>query len=228
MCNDGCICKGTGRIVAAHLLAAGSRIAALPALILSIAICLPLAAQISSPAGGSPFGWRMDEFDIMNGRFRTGETGMGFFNQTPPASAREQKVSVDELRHPMTEKARRVLAKAWGYAQRGEHSRAIATLREGMAKVRALVPYAHGLLGIEYLRTGRNNEAVPELAEAAGLFPHDPAAHSNLALSLCVTGQLENAEQEARVALYLDPQLDSAREIVRMIEESKAGLPRRN
>ena len=160
--------------------------------------------------------------------FDTQGPDLGFFKQTPPPSSGEPKVSADELRHPMTGKARRVLATALGYAKKGEHWRAIATLREGMAKVRAVVPYAHGLLGIEYMRTGRDAEAVPEFTQAAGFFPHDAAVHSNLALSLCVTGQLDSAEREARMALYLNPNLYSAREIVRLIEESKAGPARHN
>ncbi|HEV2200998.1 MAG TPA: tetratricopeptide repeat protein [Bryobacteraceae bacterium] len=142
-------------------------------------------------------------------------------SQTPEPNV-EPKVSVDELRHPLTEKAQRLLAAALAYADKGEHGKAIATLREGMAKVRALVPYAHSVLGVEYLRLGQTAEAIPELAEAATLFPHDAMAHANLAVSLCMTGQMDRAEREARLALYLDPASHSAQVVLGDIQEAKA------
>jgi tetratricopeptide (TPR) repeat protein len=211
--------------------AAHAQRSALPTLILvtsfcwSTLLCARLTAQFPSGISSS-FGWHVNEFDEMNPPYRA-EGTVGFFKlPAPPATA--PKVSADELRHPLTEKARRVLAKALEYIRKGEHSRAIATLREGMAKVRAVVPYAHEMLGAEYLRTGRDAEAVPEFAEAASFFPHEAAAHSNLALSLCVTGQFDSAEQEVRLALYLDPNFNSAQEVARLIERSKARLARPN
>jgi hypothetical protein len=56
-----------------------------------------------------------------------------------PASA-QPKVAVDELRHPLSGKARRLLDKAVGYAQRGDDANAISTLRKGMAREPALIP----------------------------------------------------------------------------------------
>jgi Flp pilus assembly protein TadD len=121
-----------------------------------------------------------------------------------------------------------LLVKAWSYATKGDHPKAIATLQEGMTKVPALVPYAHALLGIEYIRIGRTAEALTDLTEAASLFPHDAAVHSNLALALCMSGQRDPAEREARVALYLEPNLFSAVEIIRFIDEDKARPARQN
>jgi tetratricopeptide (TPR) repeat protein len=202
----------------------------LPALIFFAAGCFPISAQMSSGTLG--YHWHIDEFDTMFERGRFDGQGApvldsAFPNQVATPAPVETKVSVDELRHPLTERARRILAAAWRYAQKDEHARAISTLREGMAKVAALVPYAHALLGIEYLRTGRNAEAVPEFTEAVSLFPHDAVAHSNFGVALSVTGQFDRAEQEARLALYLDPALNSAQELLRMLKADETAQSRR-
>ncbi len=192
-----------------------------PVVVLCVAGCMAAPAQIPGPLH-SIYVSASDEFEMMGSGVRVYEERIGSFpapRQAPDAS--ELKISADELRHPLTDKARRILLKAWTYAKKGEHSSAIATMREGAAKVRSLIPYSHGFLGIEYVRTGRVQEAVPELKESTELFPHDAAGHSNLALSLCLTGELDGAEREARLALYLEPALTSAAEIVRIVEESK-------
>jgi tetratricopeptide (TPR) repeat protein len=197
---------------------------ALPLLLLCPILALPLPAQTPNVIG-SPFGWHSDEFDVMDAAHNVVNSGLGYTTSFPAPSAATpavpSKVSVDELRHPLTGKARRVLLHALNYIQKGEHSQAIATLQEGMAKVHSIIPYAHSLLGIEYMRTGRTEEAVPEFAEAVSSFPHDPGMRSNLAVSLCAVGQLDRAEQEARMALYLDPQLGNAQEILRILDESR-------
>ncbi|MGD1073793.1 MAG: hypothetical protein ABSB15_27085 [Bryobacteraceae bacterium] len=225
MCNHSYIGRVscTGRQVAASSLAARSRIFFWQALVLFIAFRWPLAAQFPNAPS---FGWHVDEFEAMANHLDAGETEIGYLKRASRRPPAEAKVSADELRHPLTEKARRVLAKAWGYAKKGDHSRAITTLQEGMSKVRAVVPYAHEMLGIEYMRTDRDAEAVPEFAEAASFFPRDASVHSNLALALCVVGRFDSAEQEARMALYLDPTLQPAQEIARLIERSKARLTR--
>ena len=167
-------------------------------------------------------------FDMMGAEVPVFDAGLGSFPSNPAPRPLQPRVSADELRHPMTEKARRILLKAWNYAVKGDHSRAIATIQEGMAKVRSFsTPYGHGFLGIEYVRTGRPKEAVTELSQSLEFFPHDAPGHSNLAVSLCLTGDLETAEREAKVALYLEPTLSSAAEIVTMIEEYKAKFPPR-
>jgi len=78
------------------------------------------------------------------------------------------------------------------------------------------------------MRTGRVAEAVAEFTESAALFPHDAGNRSNLALSLLVTGQLDRAEQEIKVALYLDPTMPNAQEIAQWISEDRARVARRN
>jgi tetratricopeptide (TPR) repeat protein len=223
MCNHGFI----GRFLQAPSLAA----ALAPLLLFLFPPCSPMAAQMQIPGTVQPPTMHADEFDVFFGRPEIWRADAASFNgaaapQTSGTSM-EPKVSVDELRHPLTEKARRLLATALAYVGKGEHRKAIATLREGMAKVRALVPYAHGVLGVEYLRLGQTAEAVPELAEAATLFPHDAMVHSNLAVSLCMSGQTDRAEREARLALYLDPESYPAQVLLSDIEEAKARQARR-
>jgi Flp pilus assembly protein TadD len=150
------------------------------------------------------------------------DRGIGAFPAPFHQSQGPPKVSADVLRHPISEKARRVLRNVLALAEKGEHALAIATLKASMEKVRTLLPYSHGLLGVEYMRLGRTAEAVPEFVEDVRAFPHDATAHSNLALALCMNNELDHAEQEARVALYLDPELHPAREIMQIIREDKA------
>ncbi len=225
MCNYRC----TKRFLRARLFIALRLSISLQALVFSSAICFPLSAQ--TPATGHAFGWHVDEFDalIEHGGFGpagTPEVDAAFpWRRTAPPS--EYKVSVDVLRHPLTGKARRVLSTALRYVLKGDHARAISALQEGMAKIPSIGPYAHAMLGVEYLRAGRAAEAVPELVEAATSFPHDAVVHSNFAVSLCVVGQYDRAEGEVRLALYLDPTLGPAQELMRIIEANKARQERR-
>jgi tetratricopeptide (TPR) repeat protein len=195
----------------------------LPALIFFTA-SFPLSAQM--PGAGIGYGFHVDEFDAMfehDGfeRGGTSEFDAAFPNRRAASPSEESKVSVDVLRHPLTGKARRVLGTALRYVLKGDHARAISALREGMAKIPSVAPYAHAMLGVEYLRAGRATEAVPELTEAATSFPHDAVVHSNFAVSLCVVGQYDRAEHEARLALYLDPALRPPQELMRMIAANK-------
>jgi tetratricopeptide (TPR) repeat protein len=202
----------------------------LPTLFFFAASCFPIYGQMAT--GTVDYRLRMDEFDVMFEHGRLGSEAASvidsaFPNRVAPVVPDEPKVSIDQLRHPLTERARRVLATAWRYALKNDHAHAISTLREGMAKMAALVPYAHALLGIEYLRTGRNAEAVPEFTEAVSLFPHDAVVHSNFAVALSVTGQFDRAEQEARLALYLDPELNCAQELLQLLKADEAAQSRR-
>jgi len=222
MCNYRCI----ERLVKVRLYIALRLSVSLPALILFTASCFPLPAQM--PGTGIGYGFHVDEFDTMfehDGfeRGGTSEFDAAFPNRRPDPPSEESKVSVDVLRHPLTRKARRMLGTALRYVLKGDHARAISLLREAMAKIPSIVPYAHAMLGVEYLRAGRATEAVPELTEAVTLFPHDAAVHSNFAVSLCVVGQYDRAEHEARLALYLDPALRPAQELMRMIAANKVG-----
>ncbi len=217
MCNQGC----SHRSWRTHFRMALRRIAGHAAILACIGF--PLAAQVS-PTRAS--GFYVDEFEPMYNGSQFNDTGTPTFANAFPVRRTEPPqqtplVSVDELRHPLTGRARRFLATAFGYAERGDHTRAISTLHDGVAKEATLAPYAHGLLGIEYLRLGRSAEAIPELTEAVTLFPHDPLVHTNYAISLCIVGQFDNAERETKLALTLDPSLQSAQELIELIEVTK-------
>jgi hypothetical protein len=174
MCNYRCIDRlGRTRLFRAPRLSVW-----LPALVFYAASCLPLSAQI----------WHVDEFDVMFDHKGAERGGTSAFDDAfrerriaPPSV--EPKVSVDVLRHPLTGKARRLLGTALRSVLKGDHAGAISALREGMAKIPAVVPYAHAMLGVEYLRAGQAAEAVPELTEAAVLFPHDAVVHSWVSLT---------------------------------------------
>ena len=218
MCNASCI-RSTLLASGKTLLRSNRlRSIAVHTLAVMAGCCLPAAAQMQNPF---TVAHRVDQFDLMTDRFNTTDSGLGAFNRTPPRS-KVNTVSADELRHPLTEKAGKWLLKAWKFATNGDHAMAITTMQEGSSKVRELAPYSHEFLGIEYILTGRQHEAVQELTEAANLFPHDAAVHSNLALSLCIVREYDRAEQEARVALYIEPRMSSAQEIIQIVAERKA------
>jgi tetratricopeptide (TPR) repeat protein len=120
-----------------------------------------------------------------------------------PAAGRV--VSIDLLRHPISEKVRRMLRKALKTINSGNHETAIGQLRETLTKYPESAAYADSLLGIEYLKTDRFKEAVDSLETAVTLLPHDAVNHYNLGLSLACAGDYDRSEQEVRRALEIDP-----------------------
>lgn len=114
----------------------------------------------------------------------------------------QQMVSVEQLRHPLTRKGRKLLQKVESYLRLGQRDKAIEQLAVAIHE-RSAAPYAHGILGTEYLRTGHARAAIPELEEAARVLPI-AGVHSNLAYALCLTGQSQRGEQELQEALRLD------------------------
>jgi len=116
----------------------------------------------------------------------------------PPAST----VSLAELRHPMSPKAQKMLEKAQKLADMGQHDAAIAQLKDAL-KESSATPYAHSLLGSEYLKTDRAEEALEELKLATVQLPI-AINYSNLGLALLLAGDTDRAEVETRRALALD------------------------
>lgn len=112
-------------------------------------------------------------------------------------------VSAEVLRHPLTKKGRSLLLKAQKYSHLGDHAKAIWELTSALKEISA-EPYAHGLLGVEYLKMHRASDAVVELRTAAEKLPKLAAVHSNLGLALCQTGQLRQGLREVETALNLD------------------------
>lgn len=119
-------------------------------------------------------------------------------------------ISSEELRHPLSRKGRDLLVKAQNEARKGNHSKAIEGFTQAL-KERSAEPYAHGMLGIEYLRTHRIAEAIAELQKASEAMPRLAAIHSNLGFALCASGQSDKGLQEIEMALRLDQSLVKAR-----------------
>jgi Flp pilus assembly protein TadD len=114
-------------------------------------------------------------------------------------------VSVDVLRHPVTEKVRQLLLRAIETTESGEHEAAIGQLLEMLRKYPDSAPYVDYLLGVEYIKTGRFEAAVRSFEQAVALLPHDAMTHYNLGVALLCAGDDARAAQEVRRALELDP-----------------------
>ena len=124
----------------------------------------------------------------------------------PPERGVNVTISVDRLRRPLSSKALRWLHIAQDYGRSGEHRRAIRLLQETLAKEPSSEPYVHSMLSIEYLRTGRLADALPELESGVRLLPHEAVNHSNYAIALYLTGDYAGSKRELQRALELDPQ----------------------
>ena len=83
-------------------------------------------------------------------------------------------------------------------ADLGNHTAAIEGLQEALAKYPSDAPYAHNLLGLEYIETGRFTDAKNSFEEAVRLMPHESVNHSNFGLSLAIVGEWDSAELEVR------------------------------
>ncbi|HLK51728.1 MAG TPA: tetratricopeptide repeat protein [Bryobacteraceae bacterium] len=111
-------------------------------------------------------------------------------------------VSVAQLRHPLTGKGLKLIKKVESYLKLGQRAKANEQLVEAF-KVPSAAPYAHAILGTEYLQDGRPGAAVPELEDAARVLPL-ASVHSNLGYALCLTGHAERGREELKQALRLD------------------------
>jgi len=130
-------------------------------------------------------------------------------------------ISSDVLRHPLTSKARRRLEKALLLSELGKHPAAIKELRETLVKEPSSAPYAHNLLGVEYVQSGQFDEARSSFEEAVRLMPHESVNHSNLGFTLAVAGDWNSAEQEARTAIQLDSANTRAKTLLEIIRGRK-------
>lgn len=114
-------------------------------------------------------------------------------------------ISADILRHPITEKTRKQLRKAFETMQSGDHAAAIGQLLEILAKQPESAIYVHNLLGIEYMRTEQFRAAVSSFEQAVALLPHDSVTRYNWGLSLLCSGDSDRGQREIRKAVELDP-----------------------
>jgi tetratricopeptide (TPR) repeat protein len=112
-------------------------------------------------------------------------------------------VSVRQLRNPLSAKSARMFAEAQKASEKGDYRRAIEILR-GALNDPSAAPYARMNIGVDLMRVGRTEDAVPELQDAVHLMPDDSAARTNLAYALLLTKRWDVAEEEARRAIELD------------------------
>jgi len=118
-------------------------------------------------------------------------------------------VSVRELQHPLSRKGRKLIEKVESYLQIGQNAKAKQELAEAFKEPSA-APYAHAILGTEYLKEGKPAAAIPELEDAARVLS-TAGIHSNLGYALCLTGQGNRGAQEFEEALRLDGDTVQAR-----------------
>ncbi len=140
----------------------------------------------------------------------------------PPAGG--DTVSVQQLRHPLSRKARGLLNKAESLLRHGQRDKGKQELAEAIKEPSA-APYAHAMLGTEYLRDGQAHQAIPELETAARSLPF-AGVHSNLGFAFCLTGDIQRGRQEFQQALSLDGNSVKARfllGIVLLNEKSREG-----
>ena len=125
-------------------------------------------------------------------------------------------VSVEQLQHPLSRKGASLLRRAQNFAALGDHDKAIAELRLAL-KERSAIPYAHSLLGSEYLKINQVPAAIEALEQAVKLLPRNAVNHSNLGYALFLLGDIERAEREVRQALELDRNNEKTRHVLSLI-----------
>jgi len=142
---------------------------------------------------------------ILEQTVQIGVNGQSITLQLPeaPAQAAAATISADQLQHPLTSRGAKMIRKAQEYAEAGDHSKAIEELKRALTEPSA-IPYAHSILGTEYLKTGQAGLAQGELEQAVEMLPHEAVLHSNLAYALFLRGDADRGEQEVRKALDLD------------------------
>jgi Tfp pilus assembly protein PilF len=125
------------------------------------------------------------------------------------SSNRPGAVSVAQLRHPLSRKGFELIQTLLSYLNMGQREKAQAELVKALQEPSA-APYAHAILGTEYLMESQVAAAVPELENAAQVLPIS-SVHSNLGYALCMTGQSKRGQRELEEALRLDGESSKAR-----------------
>jgi len=142
-----------------------------------------------------------------------------------PAQSRAATISADQLHHPLSGKAAKMLHNAESYSAAGNHAKAIEELKHALKEPSA-AGYAHAILGTEYLKTGQLAPAQAELEQAVQVMPHDAILHSNLGYALLLGGDGERAEREVRKALEIDQNNSAARRLLGYILKTRSGESR--
>jgi tetratricopeptide (TPR) repeat protein len=159
-----------------------------------------LYAQIfTSPGHGSPDPFRGPLLSA------SGDASLDAF---PPIVSNprpiEGLVSIDELRHPVSKKARQEAYDAQRLARANKISKAIAKLEDAI-RIDPLYRDAHLNLGVQYAMLGRVAEARAQFQKALDIGPPVAAIYFDLALSSARLREFSDAEKYARKTLDLDP-----------------------
>jgi Flp pilus assembly protein TadD len=147
--------------------------------------------------------------------FATVFATLGLAAQPAPVETRivpgSPVVSVDLLRFPLTPKIRQRLLKAMSTSDSGDHQAAIGQLLDLLGKYPGSAPFVDNLLGVEYVKISRFEDAVSSLEKAVAFLPRDAWTHYNLGLALICAGDRDRARQEIQRAVELDPSNDDMR-----------------
>jgi tetratricopeptide (TPR) repeat protein len=133
--------------------------------------------------------------------------------------SRAGTVSVERLQHPLSRKGANLIRKAQNFSSMGDHGKAIVELQLAL-KERSAIPYAHSLLGSEYLRINQVPAAIEALEQAVKLLPREAINHANLGYALFLVGYAERGEQEVRRALELDRNNEKTRHVLSIITQA--------
>jgi tetratricopeptide (TPR) repeat protein len=96
----------------------------------------------------------------------------------------------------------------------GEHADAIRILEETLAKYPDSAAWTQSLLGVEYVRMDRYDDAVTSFDQAVQLLPHDAVNRYNLGLALVLAVHYDRAEEELRTALKLNHSNANAKKLL--------------
>jgi len=134
----------------------------------------------------------------------------------PAGTVSAATISVDQLQHPLSRKGAGLLRQAQNFSAMGDHARAIEELQLAL-KERSAIPYAHSLLGTEYLRTNQVPAAIEALEQAVKMLPRTAVNYANLGYALFLMGSVERAEVELRRALDLDRNNEKTRRVLSIV-----------
>lgn len=121
----------------------------------------------------------------------------------PEDNGQSAVVSVNQLRRPVSARAKKIFGQAIKLFKAGEYPKAIALLQTTV-KDKSATPFSHLLIGSIYLKTGELQLAMPQLREAVDMMPGNSDARTYLACAMLLSGQSEAAEEQVRHALQLD------------------------
>jgi Flp pilus assembly protein TadD len=134
---------------------------------------------------------------------------------TPDEPKENDTVTVAELQHPLSGKARSLLLKAQAAMRGGNFDECFQDLDKAI-KINSAVPYAHGVRGAAYLLQGHVPEAISELQQAVQVLPI-PANYTNLGYAHLLSGDVELGEQKLRRAIEFHSQLPQTRYLMGLL-----------